>query len=137
MTNSIKRYSESFRRQVITEYEAGCTISDLQKKYGIMGGSTIQKWIKKYSNEGLRTSLVRIQTAEEANQVTQLNQQINVLERALVKMTLEKLKYEAIVEELEQLHGKDDRKKTQRHHPTISAKSPSSRTGSNHGHHLC
>jgi transposase len=111
MTNSITRYSESFRRQVVIEYEAGCTISDLQKKYGIMGGSTIQKWVKKYSNEGLRTNLVRIQTAEEANQVTQLNQQIDVLERALVKMTLEKLKYEAIVEELEQLHGKDDRKK--------------------------
>jgi transposase len=107
----IKRYSESFRRQVVAEYEAGSSILHLQKKYGIGGGSTIQRWIKKYAYEGLRTNVVRIQTAEEANQMTVLNKQIETLEQALLRMTLEKLKYEAIVEELELLYGDEVRKK--------------------------
>jgi transposase len=107
----IKRYSESFRRQVVAEYEAGSSILYLQKKYGIGGGSTIQRWIKKYAYEGLRTNVVRIQTAEEANQMTVLNKQIETLEQALLRMTLEKLKYEAIVEELELLYGDEVRKK--------------------------
>jgi transposase-like protein len=47
MAKTIKRYSDAFRRQVVAEYEAGSSIAQLQKKYGITGGQTIQAWIKK------------------------------------------------------------------------------------------
>jgi transposase len=101
MTQTIKRYSEAFRRQVVSEYEAGSAIPELQKKYGITGSETIQNWIKKYASEGLRHAVVRIQTAEEANRVKQLESQIEQLERALARTTLEKLKLESILEELQ------------------------------------
>ena len=102
MTRKIKRYSEAFRRQVVAEYEAGTNISVLAKKYGITGGVTIKNWIKKYAKEGFRHELVRIQTAEEANRVKELEQQVQDLEQALGKVVLEKLKLESILEVLEE-----------------------------------
>lgn len=111
MTRVYKQYSEAFRRQVVAEYEAGSSMTGLQKKYGITGSLTIQKWIKKYSTEGLRHNLVRIQTAEEANQVSVLEQQVEQLERALARMTLEKLRLESIVEELQAGLGAETVKK--------------------------
>lgn len=122
MTKTIKRYSEAFRRQVVKEYEAGCNILNLQKKYGISGKMTIQKWIHKYSYEGLRSEVVRIQTAEEANRVRELEKQIETLERALARTTLEKLKLESIVEELQQLHGEDGVKKNAPPSSPVSSK---------------
>lgn len=111
MTQNIKRYSEAFRRQVVKEYEAGETITDLQKKYGITGGQTIQAWIKKYARAGLRTTVVRIQTAEEVNRVRQLEKQVEELERALARTTLEKLFLESVVEELQLQQGDEQVKK--------------------------
>lgn len=105
-----KRYSEAFRQQVVREYEAGSTVSDLQKKYGITGGSTIYVWIKKYAHEGLRTGVVRIQTAEEANRVRELEARVKELERALGKVTLEKLILESALEVIEAEYGIDAKK---------------------------
>ena len=102
MTRKIKRYSEAFKRQVVAEYEAGDNISVLAKKYGITGGMTIKYWIKKYAKDGFRHELVRIQTAEEANRVRELEQQVKDLEQALGKVVLEKLKLESILEVLQE-----------------------------------
>ena len=96
----IKRYSEAFKRQVVSEYEGGSSISALQKKYGITGGQTIQSWIKKYAREGLRHDVIRIQNAEEAQRVKELEQQVQDLEHTLSQVLLEKLKLEAILEEI-------------------------------------
>ena len=100
MQKTIKRYSDAFRRQVVAEYEDGATISQLQKKYGITGGQTIQTWIKKYAREGLRHDLVRIQIADEINRIKELEDQVQELEQALGKVMLDRIKLESIVEEL-------------------------------------
>lgn len=106
----IKRYSESFKRQVVAEYEAGSSIPALNRKYGITGEHTIQSWIKKYAKEGFRHELVRIQTIEEANRVKELEQKVQQLEQALGKVVLEKLKLESILEELEEMYGVEVKK---------------------------
>ena len=100
MTRKNIQYSVAFQRQVVGEYEAGCSLADLRRKYGINGGGTIQRWIQKYAKEGMRNGLVRIQTAEEASQVKKLEARIKELEQALARVTLEKLKLESVVEEL-------------------------------------
>lgn len=105
MTRKNVQYSVAFRRQVVAEYEAGCSLADLRRKYGIKGGGTLQRWIQKYGQEGMRNGLVRIQTAQEANQVKKLEAQIEELKQALVQVTLEKLQMESMVEEL--LAGED------------------------------
>ena len=121
----IKRYSEAFKRQVVGEYESGSGISDLQKKYGITGGVTIPNWIKKYARQGFRHEVVRIQTAEEANRVKEPEQQVQDLEQALGKVTLEKLKLESTLEELEDTYGVEVKKNAVRSSQDFPKKSPS------------
>jgi transposase len=103
MTNrTIKRYSESFKIQVVREYESGCEIPDLKKKYGIRGTSTITKWVQKYATEGLRHKLVRIQTAAEVNRIHELESEVEELKAALVTVSLEKLALESTLEVLQE-----------------------------------
>ena len=97
---TLKRYSEAFKRQVVAEYEAGHSMTALQKKYGITGSVTIRNWVKKYAREGFRHELIRIQTAGEAERVAELEARIAELEQALGQLNLEKLQLESIVEEL-------------------------------------
>ena len=101
MREPIRRYSEAFKREVVAEYEAGVSVSSLQKKYRINGMQTIQGWVKKYGLQGLRTEVVRIQRAEEADRVRELEKRVKELEQALGKVTLEKLKLESLLEELQ------------------------------------
>ena len=121
----VKRYSEAFKRQVVTEYETGISVSDLQKKYGITGGVTIPAWIKKYAREGFRHELVRIQTIEEINRVKELEQQVEELEQALGKVVLEKLKLESILEELGERSGAEVKKNEVRSSQDLPKKSES------------
>ena len=102
MTHKIKRYSETFRRQAVSEYEAGSSIPVLKQKYGINGAHTIQKWIRKYGKSGFRHELVRIQSADEVHRMQQLEKRVKELEQALGKVTLEKLKLESILEVLQE-----------------------------------
>jgi len=110
MTEKIKRYSEAFRRQVVAECESGVTITSLQKKYGIKGGTTIQTWIKKYARAGFRHEVVHIQTVEEVNRVKDLEKQVKEMEQALGKVMLDKLKLESILEELQGGQGEEVKK---------------------------
>jgi|SRR6185295_9780234 len=43
------KFSETFKRQVVREFEQGLLNKDqLQRKYGIGGNSTVLKWCRKY-----------------------------------------------------------------------------------------
>jgi transposase-like protein len=102
MTHKVKRYSETFSRQVVSEYEAGSSIPALNRKYGIHGTLTIPNWIRKYGKGIFRHELVRIQAAGEAEHVHELEKRVQELERALGQVTLEKLKLESILEVLQE-----------------------------------
>jgi transposase-like protein len=95
MTNRIRRYSEGFKRQIVSEYETGTSITTLQRKYGISGNTTIQRWISQLGREGLRHELLHIQTTQEVERVKGLEQQVEELQQALGRVTLEKLKLES------------------------------------------
>ena len=44
-----QRYSEAFKRQVVSEFESGLsTKAPLKRKYRIAGNSCISRWLKKY-----------------------------------------------------------------------------------------
>ena len=101
MTPRVVRYSEAFKRAVVAEYENGASLTSLAKKYNIGGLQTIQRWVRKYGKEGLRHEVMRIQTAEEANRIYELEKQVEALQQALGKVTLEKLKLESILEVLQ------------------------------------
>ena len=110
MTNTYKRYGEAFKRQVVSEYEAGISVNALKRKYNIGGSETINLWIKKYAREGFRHELIRIQTKDEIQRIKTLEKKIEELEQALGKVMLEKLKLENIVEVLEESYGVEIKK---------------------------
>jgi len=107
MSKTVKRYSEPFKRQVVREYEDGATIGALRRKYGIGGGNTIQRWVRKYGREGLRHRVMRIQTAAEADQVQQLQRQIQQLQNALAQMLLDKMAAEKALALYQETFGSD------------------------------
>jgi transposase-like protein len=113
MTRTYKKYSEAIKKQVVAEYEQGCSISELNRKYGITGGMTVKNWIKKYAKDGFRHKYIRVQTMEEIDQAKALEKRVKELEQALGKTTLEKLKLESIIEELAETYGLDVIKKNE------------------------
>lgn len=60
MKQTVIRYSEAFKRQVVEELEGGRyrSVEEVRKKYGIGGGDTVQKWVKKYGREHLSRKLL-------------------------------------------------------------------------------
>jgi transposase len=97
-TTKIKRYSESFKRQVVREYEEGASAHYLQQKYGIGGSATIKHWVQKYGKEGFRTEQVLICSPEDQPTFQQMEQRIRELEAALAEAVLEARMLAAIVE---------------------------------------
>lgn len=121
----IKRYGEAFKRQVVSEYEAGATIPTLQKKYGIGGATTLPAWIKKYGTQGFQHELVVIQTAQEVQRIKELERQLWETEQALGRMVLEKMRLESTLEELQATYGLKIKKNAV---PSSSASLPKSST---------
>lgn len=107
----LKRYSQAFKQQIVREYEAGATASQLSQKYGIMGGSTIAGWVKRFGRYGTRCNLMIIQTPDEQQQVKVLKGRVQELESALAKVTLDNFMLETIIEVAEEEHGLELKKK--------------------------
>lgn len=101
----MKRYSEAFKRQVISEYEDGHSANALRKKYGITGCGTIEGWVRKYAHAGLRHELVVIQRADEREREKALEERVRELETAVAQLTLEKIVLESSLAEAEKLLG--------------------------------
>jgi transposase-like protein len=85
----VKRYSESFKQQVVREYEAGASAHSLQQKYGITGANTIKTWVNKYSRSGYRSQVALIQTVEDQQEFKAMKGRIADLESALAEAVLE------------------------------------------------
>ena len=96
-----KRYSEAFKLQVVSEYESGASISNLRLKYGIGGGNTIGQWIEKYAREGYRAKAIRIQKADEFQELKAMKKKIIALESALSESILENRMLKATIEAAE------------------------------------
>lgn len=106
----IKRYSTAFKQQVVQEYENGACISSLRTKYDINGNGTVDRWVEKYSHQGLRHKLMVIQNPEEQDHVKKLKEQIAQLEKAVAQLTLDKLMLEATLETVEEELDEDVKK---------------------------
>jgi len=115
MTKQVyKRYSEAFRIQVVREYEAGASFNSLQKKYGIRGKTTISKWVKKYSLQGIRHQLMVIQTPEEQDQMKVLQERNKQLEKLVAQLSLDKLMLESTLAVIKREYSIDVKKNEQR-----------------------
>ena len=105
MAKQVVRYSEAFKMQVISELESGKveSMAEASRKYGIKGGSTIKKWIKKYGKNHLLSKVVKVNTPEDLDEKKALKKRIAELEKALadtsVKAVINEAYFQVVCEE--------------------------------------
>lgn len=111
----ILRYSIAFKQKVINEIETGqLTIDQARRIYNIGGGTTINKWIKKFGKNHLLGKIVRIEMADEVKQLEKLQKEKAELESALAKAHLKILTLESLIESAEEDLGIDLKKSTEK-----------------------
>jgi transposase len=85
----IIRYSESFKMEVVREMETqGVNANQVRRKYGIVGGGTVEKWARKYGN-GLMGKVIRVETPKDIDELKKLKERVKRLESLLADTNLE------------------------------------------------
>lgn len=75
--------------EVVRELEENdLPFAQVQRKYGIKGCDTVQKWTRKYGN-GSRGKVIRVQKPEEIDEAKQLKKRVRQLETALADANVE------------------------------------------------
>ncbi|HPK29867.1 MAG TPA: hypothetical protein PK979_02355 [Bacteroidales bacterium] len=106
------RYSDCFKLQVVEEIENnGLSIKDCRLKYGIGGGSTIQKWLLKYGKQHLLNKIVRVETRDEIDELKRLRAENEALKKAYAELALHHKCSEKVIEVADELFDMDLKKK--------------------------
>lgn len=96
---TIIKYSEAFKQQVVREYESGkLSLGQLRRKYGIGGGSTIRPWIRKYGSFGSVPKVIRVEKPDEKDQILVLKEEIKKLKQAIADEVLDRKIAESTLE---------------------------------------
>ena len=83
------RYSEAFKMALVRELEAqDLPFEHVRRKYGILGSSTVQKWVRKYGN-GSRGKRIRVEKPEEISELKRLRERVRRLESALADANID------------------------------------------------
>jgi transposase-like protein len=77
--------------------EEGLSLSQAARRYGIKGGSTIQRWLKTFGKNHLLNKIVRVEMKGEKDRVRELEAEIKKLKIALADATLEKRTLETLL----------------------------------------
>jgi transposase len=105
------RYSISFRQKVVKEIEEeGLTIQAAKRRYGIGGGQTIQRWIRKFGKYHLLEKIVRVETMGDKDQVKKMQEEIRKLKLALADSLMAQKCLEALIEEANKEYKTDLKK---------------------------
>jgi transposase-like protein len=88
----IIRYSEAFKHQVVREIESGDrTIQEAKRAYGIDGGQTIQRWMRRMGRFGSLPRIIRVEKPKERDRIKELERQIKTLKEALADTQVERI----------------------------------------------
>jgi len=114
--NTVKRYSEAFKQQIVKEVESGQgSVQELRRKYGL-SANTIQYWIKKVGKLDLLPKLIRVENPNEKDQIKELQRQVRQLKESLADTQVESLinrSYFEVVCEDQGLNPEEVKKKLQ------------------------
>jgi len=93
----VVRYSEAFKLKVVKELESGRLRSrkEAGERYGIKGGLTVSKWVRKYGGPGIQGRVVKVETTDERDQIKALKARIADLERAVIDSKVEESLHKA------------------------------------------
>ena len=114
--NTVNRYSEAFKQQIVKEVESGQgSVQELRRKYGL-SANTIQYWIKKVGKLDLLPKLIRVENPNEKDQIKELQRQVRQLKESLADTQVESLinrSYFEVVCEEQGLNPEEVKKKLQ------------------------
>ena|SRR5687768_611706 len=105
------RYSIGFKQKVVAEIEEeGLLIGEAQRRYGIKGAQTIQKWISKFGKYHLLNKIIRVETIDEKDRIKKLEEENRKLKEALADSLMEKRCLEVLIEEVDKAYKTDVKK---------------------------
>jgi transposase-like protein len=96
------RYSEEFKRMVVSEIESGVmTANRAAKYYGIGGNLTIYRWLATYGMNSSKGKKVIIMTKQEETELITLRKEVALLKRELEEAEFRAIAWESMVEAIE------------------------------------
>ena len=102
----VKRYSASFKHQVLKEVESGLSREQVRKKYGL-SGSILQYWMRRMGKFDLLPTVIRMETPDERNRIKELERQVRELKAALADTQLARVIAESQLEVVCEQQGLD------------------------------
>ena len=93
MGKTVMRYSEAFKLKIVSELETGklSCINEARKRYGISGCGTVQYWLQKYGKNHLLNKVIKVQKADEQDELKRQKVRIRKLEKALADAHLDSI----------------------------------------------
>ena len=107
---TIIRYSDCFKRKVVSEISNGSSLSEIRVRYGIKGTSTIQRWLKRYGREELLTEVIYVKMRKEIDRLRELEEENKRLKLALADSTLAQNALESLIHVANEVYGTDLKK---------------------------
>jgi transposase-like protein len=100
------RYSKAFKRQCVSEVEAGKSCaSGVQRKYKIKGTATVMRWVRQLGSSRYG-KIIRVEKPDELNEAVQLRSELRRVKEALadthMELALERAFLVVACEELKQ-----------------------------------
>lgn len=86
----IKRYSDSFKQEVVMQIEEGLSAHGACRRYGVSIAS-IDRWIKRYGKQEALCKKIMVMKPDEQTENQKLKARIKELEKAVVSVQLDKL----------------------------------------------
>jgi len=111
------RYSEAFKLQVVAEVEGGMygSAHEASIAYGIMGHTTVKRWLKEYGKPDQLKKVVRMDQQDEPNEVRLLKDRVRQLEAALADVVMDQALDQAFFGILCERTGTDAKKFKKKH----------------------
>jgi len=96
------RYSEEFKRMVVTEIETGImTMAQASRYYGIGNTLSLYKWINLYGMNAQKGKKVLVMTHKEENELISLRRDLALLKKQLEEAEMRAIAWESMVEAIE------------------------------------
>jgi len=111
-TRKVFRYSISFKQKVVNEIEhEGLSISEVKRRYGIVGGQTVQRWLRDFGRSHLLNTVTRIEMKDEKDRTLELEKEVRKLKVALADAYLARDCAEEVIRQAGRIYGEDLKKK--------------------------
>lgn len=127
----VVRYSETFKRHIVSELEAGNlrSASDACRRYGVANAVTVGRWVREYGRNDLLARCVRVEKPGERDQLKAMEKRIRDLEHALAQTQMKALLSEGYFSVLCEQTGLDPEEQKKKLRGTLSTRPPGSEPG--------